>query len=164
MSKPRNARPTIHVTRGSERVSIGGHWHILGPVGSEKARAEYARVLAQLASDPLARVSKPESYLLVTLCKDYAASDEIPVKSMGQNLRAAELLCDAHLATPAAEFGPLMLRAWQKSLCDKTDANGRKLYSRNYVTKLVGIARTIYRWGAQTERVPAEVYQALLTV
>jgi integrase len=164
MSKPRNARPTIHVTRGSERVSIGGRWHILGPVGSAKARAEYARVLALLASDPMARLSKPESYLIVTLCKDYAASDEIPVKSMRQYLRAAEILCESHPATPAAEFGPLALGAWQKSLCDKSDATGRKLYSRKYVVMLVSIIRTIFRWGVKTERIPAEVYHGLLTV
>jgi integrase len=164
MSKPRNPRPTIHVTRGSERVSIGGRWHILGPVGSAKARAEYARVLALLASDPLARITKPESYLLVTLCKDYAASDEMPVKSMRNYLRAAEMLCEAHPTTPAAEFGPLALRAWQKSLCDLADATGRKVYSRDYVAKLIGIARLIFRWGAQTERIPAEVYHALQTV
>jgi integrase len=164
MSKPRNPRPTIHVTRGSERISIGGKWYILGPVGSAKARAEYARVLAQLAADPLARLSKPESYLIVTLCKDYAASDAIPAKSVGQYLRAAEMLCEAHLATPAAEFGPLALKTWQTSLCNKTDANGGKLYSRNYVLKLVGIARTIFRWGVETERVPAEVYHGLTAV
>jgi integrase len=129
-----------------------------------KARAEYVRVLAHLADDPFARVSKPESYLIVSLCKDYAASDELPVKSAAQNLRAGELLCEAFPMTPAAEFGPLALSGWQKSLCDKTDATGRKLYSRRYVVLLVGIVRTIFKWGVRTERVPVEVYQALLTV
>jgi integrase len=147
-------------------VSIAGRWHVLGPVGSVKARAEYARVLALLSADPSAMVSKPERYLLVSLCKDYAESDEIPAgsKTIRQYLRAAELLCESHPETPAAEFGPLALDAWQKSLCAKADASGRKLYSRGYVVKLVGIVRLIFRWGVKTERIPAEIYHALQAV
>jgi integrase len=164
MGKPRNLRPRIHVTRGSERVSIAGQWHILGPVGSKEARAEYGRIIALLAEDPYARVSKPARYLLVTLCKEFAASDDVPVKSIGQYFRAADLLLETHLTTPAAEFGPAALKAWQKSLCEKTDETGRKKYSRNYVMQLVSSVRTMYRWGVETERIPAEVYHGLRAV
>lgn len=154
MPRPRNPRPKISIHRGSERVHVGTDWHTLGPVGSKEAKAEYARVLALLAADPHATLTKPKRYYLVELGRDYLASDAVPPGYRFQCGRAVELLAELFLAKPASEFSAVDLGTWQRWLCDLKDAAGNRKYARGYVTKLVGIVKRVVKWGEAVGRLP----------
>jgi hypothetical protein len=59
--------------------------------------------------------------------------------------------------TPAAEFGPLALKALQQTFI----AEGR---SRNYINSTVKKIRHMFRWGVSEELIPSFVFEALKTV
>ncbi|MFH1107647.1 MAG: site-specific integrase [Planctomycetota bacterium] len=69
-------------------------------------------------------------------------------------------LVDLYGDTPAADFGPLKLKAVRTCLI----AGKRGLRTRRHVNTLVNTVRHIFKWAASEELVPATVYHALLTV
>jgi integrase len=59
--------------------------------------------------------------------------------------------------TPAADFGPLKLKAIRQTLIDAG-------HSRVYINKLVPIIPRMFKWAAAEEIIPGSVYHALRTV
>ncbi len=163
MGRKRVFPPLVHTHKGQDRVYWHGAWHYLGVSGSPAAAAEYRRLLAVWAADPLA-APRAAGLTIAELGRDYLASDAVPGPRAYQTGRALDLLNTHHAATPAAEFGPAALAAWQKWLCGLTDSRGRRRCNRSYVLKLVGIVRGMFRWAVATERLAETQYRALLTV
>lgn len=55
MARPKNSVPTyrLHTPSGSARCWVNGAWVTLGKYNSPESRAEYARILAELAVAPV---------------------------------------------------------------------------------------------------------------
>lgn len=55
MARPKNAVPTyrLHKPSGTARCWVGGRWVTLGKYNTPESRAEYARILAELAVAPV---------------------------------------------------------------------------------------------------------------
>ena len=144
-----------------------GCYHDLGPAGSPEARAKYGRLVALWASDPTATERAGDDYLVADLLADWRQSDAVPTdpRLRSRAKTASELLLEHHLITPAAEFGPNDLLAWQKWLCGLTrDGCSAPRFNVTTVSDIVGVVKRVWKWGAGTDRVPAERWQALLAV
>lgn len=170
MGRPKKThlgKPSVH--RGRERVWWGGRWHDLGPEGSAEARAEYGRLAALWAVSPGAPALDPDDYLVSELCADYLASEDSPPPDSLHRSRvvlAVKLLLEHHAATPAGEFGPNDLRAWQTWMCGLMGKRKpeEKRFAITTVNYNVDAVRRIFKWGVSVERVPADKLVALRTV
>jgi hypothetical protein len=58
--------------------------------------------------------------------------------------------------TPAAEFGPLALKAIRAALIESGNC-------RRYVNDQIGRIKRVFKWGASEQLIPASVPQALAT-
>ncbi|MCL4193869.1 MAG: site-specific integrase, partial [Thermoguttaceae bacterium] len=70
---------------------------------------------------------------------------------------ALKALRDLYGRLPAAEFGPLALKAVQSHLVTEG-------HSRTYVNQLSGIIKRIFKWAVAEELVPPSVHHALMAV
>lgn len=162
--------------RGRAYVRIGGKVRYLGKYGSAESREEYRRILAQLDAAPAVPIDKPEHALtVVELCaaylgfaEGYYVKDGRPTDQMGTVRRAIRVAKELYGHKPAAEFGPLALRAVQEHLVSTPAVHPvtKKVthYSRTTINSTCACIKRMFKWGASHELVPAAVPQALATV
>jgi hypothetical protein len=61
MVRPKNIAPTYRGHRDSARCRVNGKWINLGKWDSPESKAEFGRIVAQLAASPAATItSKPD--------------------------------------------------------------------------------------------------------
>jgi integrase len=143
---------------------------LLGPWDSAESRAEYARVLAELASNQGHLPPRTQDALPVGLSVSevilayweyaqtyYRRPDGTPT-SEADNIRLAlrPLRC-LYGHTPAANFDSLALEAVRQEMI----RGGR---CRNRVNKDVSRVRRLFRWAASKKLVPDAVHQSLGTI
>ncbi|HYH67967.1 MAG TPA: tyrosine-type recombinase/integrase [Urbifossiella sp.] len=166
--KPKShpGKPSVH--KGQERVWWRGRYYDLGPEGSARARAEYARLVALWAADPNAPAFRADDALVGELCADYLESKDSPREGLQRDraVLAVELLLEHHVATPVADFGPVLLRAWQDHLCQLPDPRnpGRQRFAVTTVNYHVDTIRRVWAWGVSRQRVGADALTALRAV
>jgi integrase len=87
----------------------------------------------------------------------YRGPDGKPTSTIHQHRIVARALCEQHPHKPAAGFGSLLLKEavqrWVNKGCTRTECNRR-----------LGITKSIFKWAASEEIVPAAVYHAITTV
>ena len=139
---------------------------LLGHHGTPESRVEYARVIAEWeangrrlpASEATTTGLSVNELALAywTFAEAYYGFDKR--KGTAFNIRdALRILRQLYGHSPAADFGPLALKACRVEMVKKD-------WSRNYVNAQVDRLRRVFRWGASEQLVPAAVYDALKTV
>lgn len=132
----------------------------LGPIGSEEARAEYARIVAECEVAGRASVVGRGRDLTVTeICVEYMrwAKDYYDYRQVHKIGTALRVLRSLYGHTSAAAFGPNAFRAVQ-------DAFVSRGWSRRYCNQLGGCIRQTWKWAASRELLPATVATALFDV
>jgi integrase len=165
---------------------------LLGKFGTAASRAEYARVIGEweAASRRLparaAAVSGCTVNELILLywrhVEGYYRKDGKPTSEPDTIRQALRFVRQLYGHTPAAEFGPLALKAVRDAMVKhpvtrrvrvldpetgevrKEDRVYRVGLSRRLINKQVGRIRQMFRWATEQELLPVSVYQSLLTV
>jgi integrase len=139
---------------------------LLGRHGTPESRVEYARVIAEWeangrrlpASNTTASdISVNELALAYwQFAESYYGFDRR--RGTAFNVRdSLRILKELYGHTPAAEFGPLALKACRAEMVKKD-------WSRTYINAQVDKIRRVFRWAASEQLVPVTVWQALRTV
>lgn len=137
----------------------------LGAFNSPESRAEYGRIVAELATCPAS--SAPVGPAAPRLTVDqlllaywrhaehhYRTSGGNPTGELDEIRRSAVPLRKLYGHTPAAEFGPKALAAVRQEMV-KAGA------CRGVVNQRANRLRRVFRWATAEELVPAGVYEAL---
>lgn len=184
MARPKLSVPTyrLHKASGQACCYVGRERHYLGKFGSAESKQRFAELVtchhsASTLADAKA-TPRPHLTLVAELLLRFV-TDELP------RYGAAEQRCFdgvirivRHLfgTTPAAEFGPLRLRAVRQSmidgapgaslppLSDGTAAPDRKPWSLSFTNKQIKRLRSIFRFGVSWEMVPQSVSDSLASV
>ena len=144
---------------------------LLGPWESPESKAEYARILAELAANqgrahPQAPASAPVSVSVneVILAfwrhaeQHYRAPDGTPTGELDNLRDALRPLKALYGDTPARDFGPACLEAIQGDLVR------RGALCRSTINARVNRVRRVFKWAVRKRLVPVEVIQSLATV
>lgn len=155
--------PTIRNDGVSEYIrwtdAAGRHWLTLGPVGSEAARQEYRRVVAEMEAAGRRAVELRAGATVAEVVRDHLrwARGYHCDKQFQRVRRALQPAVDLYGGTAAAEFGPVAYSTCIAALV-------RDGLARTYINSLGWCLYGCWRWAASVELVPASVPAALLTV
>lgn len=157
----------LHRPTGCAYVRVRGRVFSLGKHGSPESLERYRRILAELAASPSAAaapVAMQQSAVIEVLAAylEYATGyyrkpDGSPSGWMAHIKLMIKALKKLYGTTPAAEFGPLAMKAVRQTLIEKG-------HSRRYINKLMGIVPRIFKWAASEQLVPGATYHDLRTV
>ncbi|MFO0953994.1 MAG: tyrosine-type recombinase/integrase [Isosphaeraceae bacterium] len=158
-----------HKADGRAIVTIDGRDFYLGRFGSPETRAEYDRLVAEW----LVNKRRPAEAVDAARCGatidevvlafwrhaelHYRHRDGSPTGELENFRHSLRPLRKLYGGTPAAEFGPLKLKAVRQGMVDAGLA-------RTTINQRVGRIVHVFKWAASEELVPAGVYQALKTV
>ncbi|VTT98862.1 catalytic phage domain protein : Site-specific recombinase XerD OS=Singulisphaera acidiphila (strain ATCC BAA-1392 / DSM 18658 / VKM B-2454 / MOB10) GN=Sinac_1635 PE=4 SV=1: Phage_integrase [Gemmataceae bacterium] len=178
MPPQRTAVPSyrLHKQSGQALVTIrtpdGGRRDVLlGKYNSPESRVEYARVIAALSapapveSGPAAppcpggglTVNELALAFMRHAADYYRHPDGGPTSAVGNFKSAIRPLCAECGPRPAAEFGPIALKAVRQRMI----AAG---WCRSGVNTAVERVKRVFKWGVGEELVPPHVYEALRAV
>ena len=170
MPRPRKSVPTYAHHKPTDQAYVrvpdgsGGRRVIyLGKYDSPESRAEYARVVAELAvSRPAAAADRPAgrgpdvtvNEVLLGFWKHaerhYRRADGSPTNELSQYRQTFRLVKELYGHTPAREFGPLALKALRQAFIDAG-------WTRKLVNQRVGRVRRVLKWAASEQLVPVAV-------
>jgi integrase len=156
---PRTPSYRRHAT-GQAVVTLNGRDFYLGLHGTEASRSAYDRLIAEWLANGR-RPPAPASDLTVAeLVVRYlervdgryrSASEPITIRSALRPVR------EAYGPTPAAEFGPLALKAIRRKYIEAG-------LCRAQVNKRTGVVVRMFKWGVSEQVVPPAVWEALRSV
>jgi hypothetical protein len=164
----RNIRiPTyLRHSSGQARVTLNGTDHLLGPYGSKASQEAFNRLIAEWLLDrdkPATKADAPPLTLnevILAYWKHAVAYYGFDQRNRGDEycLRdALRVVRSLYGAAPARDFGPKALKATRQRMIDKG-------WSRSYTNAQVDRVRRMFRWAAEEELLPGQVYQDLKTV
>jgi integrase len=170
----RNPSLRRHAASGQGVVTLSGKDHYLGrwPAGDKdppaEVQAEYDRLIAEWRANgrrPLVPVVQTPGLTVGELLvrfwphveQHYRHADGTPTSEVNDYRLSLRPLRQLYEALPAAEFGPLALKAVRNRMVESG-------LSRNVVNQRVGRVKRMFKWAASEELVPAGVVQALATV
>lgn len=162
----RRTLPSYRLHRGSGQafVQYKGQRFYLGKHGTEASREAYSRVIAELVSKrpslTITSSTRPgDGPTVVEICAAYLEHAQGYYRGghLSNVKTTLKALRDLYGRVPAAEFGPLALRAIQSHFVNEG-------HCRTYVNHLIGIVKRIFKWAASQELVDARIWQALTTV
>ena len=146
------------------------HEILLGPWESPESKAEYARVLAELAAHqghlpPRARDTAPANLSINEVILAYwqhaeayyRHADGTPTSEVDAIRLALRPLKRLYGHTPATAFDSLALEALREEMI-------RERHCRNRVNKDISRVRRMFRWAASKRLVPDSVHVSLATV
>jgi integrase len=188
--RPRKWPPPVyhHKGRNEDRMVVyrSGKRELvpLGPHGSEEARAEYRRLLAEMEANGGELPIKATAELTVDELLDaYTAHAEVRYansrnhrKQMERIYRSAEVASRLYGHTPALEFGPKALKAVRHAMASGSwlteeeraerlkAGHGTGGWTRGHVNLCVGCVRRAFRWAVAEELIAAEHLQRLEAV
>lgn len=174
MPPSKNRVPQYRLHKASNRaiVHLDGKRHYLGTFGTEESWQAYEKLLTdwrtrQAIEDRQTRVEHqpaPARLTITELCaayyrfaQGYYRKDGEPTGQVGIVAAALRPLRELFGTMPAAELGPLKLKAYQQHLV-------RLDLARTYINKLTAVIQRAYRWAVSEELLPASVSNALDTV
>jgi integrase len=146
-------------------VTINGRDIYLGRHGSPESRAEYDRIIGVwMAGGRKLPANRGADLTIVELIRDYIKFADTYYVKRGRPTTQARLVKrvlkevrQLHGPEPAADFGPLKLKAIRQAWID------RKL-TRTTCNQQTGVVRRLFRWGVEHELIPSSVYEALRAV
>lgn len=171
MPRPKSRVPALvhHRPSGKARVRIDGKDHYLGPYGSTEADEAYRRLVAEyLSTGTLAAVTQAASSasgititeLVVayfTFAEGYYVKDGKQTGEVRVIRDTLRVLREHYGSTPAADFGPLRLKAVREAMI----ALG---WNRRTVNQRIGRIKRMMKWAVENELVPASVFHGLQAV
>jgi integrase len=155
-----------HKASGQAVVNICGKDHYLGPWKSKASQLEYDRLITEwiAAGRPSIRTQSPSQRTVKELilafwehAQTYYVKNGRPTGSADNFKIALRFLRQLYGHRPAAEFGPLALKAVRTKM---VEAN----HSRRYINDNVERIRQMFRWAASEELIPMEIYNSLKPV
>jgi len=167
MPWPNNYLPKYrkHRTSSQAVVTLNGRDFYLGPHGTEASKIEYDRLIGEWLANrrqPL-DVSAVE-ITIVELCARYFRFAKGYYQKNGRCTRviprircALRYLRERYGEQPAAEFGPLALKALREKMVSDD-------LSRRYTNDHVDRIKRMFKWAVGEQLVPPVTYQALATV
>jgi integrase len=166
MPRPKKWPPPVYPhPSGQDRIRVNGRDIYLGRTGSDRAKAEYARVVAEIAAGQLPGADQAGERTLRELSViwlEHATRqyrDEVgALKSEYQNHRdALAPLLALYGHTPAAEFTPRRLKAVQQEMV-------RRGWCRRVCNRQLVRLRTAFRWLESEGHIPRGTWEHLRTV
>jgi integrase len=180
---PRTPSLRRHKPSSQAVVTLDGKDHYLGPwpAGRRKpppaAQEAYDRLIAEWLANgrrlPQRAEETPLTVADLVLAyfrhaeQHYRRPDGTPTSEIREYKLALRPVVHLYRSLPAAEFGPLALKAVRQLM---VDGYGHPKYgpqgsvSRGVVNQRVGRIKRAFRWAVENELVPGAVYQALLAV
>ena len=154
----------LHKPSGRAYARIRGKVVYVGRYGTDESKAEYGRLVAELAVTPSPLPGDAGDLTVVELiaayldfAEGYYRKNGQPTRSLEQIRLAMRPLRELYGAEAAAEFSPLRLLAIQEKL-----AAAR--HTRSYVNKQIGAIKRLFKWGVSRELVPSALQTALSTI
>ncbi len=153
-------------TKSGDRafVELGGSRVYLGAYDSSASREAYARAISEWASNGLHTPAADDAMTVSEIVArywehvtEYYCKHGRPTKEQANIRITMRSLCKRYGRTPAAEFGPLALKAVRQSLIDADRA-------RVYINDQIGRIKRLFKWAVENELVPATVHHGLLAV
>jgi integrase len=139
----------------------------LGKYESTESRAEYARVIAELAtgspapSSPNASVTLTVDQVLLRWWKHaerhYRRPDGSPTNQLVEYKYTLQPVNELYGHTPAKDFSPLALKAVRQRMVASK-------WCRNQVNDRISKVKRVFKWAVSEQLVPVTVYTALATV
>ena len=160
--RPRVPSYRHHKPSSQAVVTIHGRDHYLGIWGSEESKAEYQRLITELWSsgcvDEPSKLSVGELILRFWRhAEGYYRKDGQPTSELSLIRQAMRPVNSLYGHRPAAQFGPLALKACRQAMIDAGT-------SRSVVNAYVGRAKRMFRWAVENELIPPSVYEGLRAV
>ena len=158
----------LHKPSGLAVVTIGGKDLYLGPHGTGSSRAEYDRVVGEWLANGRRRATPPQAdaapltvgELILrywVFAKDHYRRDGRPTRELDNIRDALRPVRDLYGHTPAAQFGPLALKAVRRAMIEAGLA-------RTTINFRVSKVRRAFRWAAESELIAPAVHQGLMTI
>ena len=146
-------------------VELNGRRHYLGIWKSPESLEQYDRLVAEWLSNGRRAPVDVQEITVVEVCarywehatEYYRRPDGTSTSTLHKCRMVIRPLKQYYGATPAAQFGPLALRAIRQSFIDAG-------MSRNVINQLVGWVRRIFRWAVSQQLIPAEILTALTSL
>jgi integrase len=154
-----------HRASGQAYVTLGGRDVYLGVFNSRDSRQEYDRKIAEWMAAGRQVPADPQSVTVAEIiaayrkhCRQYYLDADGTVGRATVNIdEALKPLFRLYGKTPAAEFGPLKLKAVRQQMI----SHGRV---RTNVNRHVTRVRGMFKWAVENELIPAAVFHGLLAV
>ena len=171
MSRP-NSIPklTLHRASGKAVVRLSGVAVYCGIFGTSDAKVAYDRAVAEWLARGRAQDVRPEpaaspglsvNELLLAFVKHadqhYRRPDGTPTNEINEYRQTLRVVQDHYGLTPAAEFGPIALKAVRQAMINRG-------WCRGLVNQRVNRVRRVFKWGAGDELISFDVFQRLATV
>ncbi len=164
MARKAQFPPPIYTKNGYAFCRVAGKHRHLGTVGSDKAKAAYAALVAELSgARPSPAPIHPSALTVADVVLAFLEYADRHYSARGREASAFRQtvppLLALHGATAAAKFGPKALREVQAAMCQNPYS-----WSRGVVNRRVVRIKTMWRWAESEELLPAGSYHALATV
>ncbi|MGC1273797.1 MAG: site-specific integrase [Planctomycetaceae bacterium] len=174
----------LHAATGQARVLIAGRHCYLGKYGSPEAEEKYRRIVAEFlvsggATTPATEPALPDSLTIDSLvltywrhAEQYYRKNGKPTSELSTLKMPLRILRRLYGSTPAAEFGPLKLKAVRAELLRDSSDRITTIEDdpkscgqcRATANRSVGRIRRMFAWAAENELVPAGVLHGLKSV
>lgn len=155
-----------HKPSGQAVVTLNGKDHYLGPHNSKTSIAEYDRLIAEwLAAGRRLPQDDPEQPFTVTEllaaylehCERHYVKNGEPTSELSCIKIALGPVRKLYGRTQARDFGPLALKACRQTMIEAG-------WARKSINTHVGRIRRMFKWGAENELVPGQIWTDLQSV
>lgn len=154
-----------HRASGQAVVTLDGRDFYLGPHGTAASRQEYDRRIAEWIAAGRRLPADPNQTTVAEVAAAFRAHAQRYYRDADGNLsrcvdnfdEALRPLLKLYGKTPAAEFGPLRLKAVRQAMIaqDRVRTNINR-----HITRLRGV----FKWAVENEMIPASVHHGLMAV
>ena len=157
-----------HRASGQAIVTLDGRDFYLGPFGTSASKQGYDRLLTEWLANGrrLEAPSTPMTGITVVEVTDryldhakgyYRKPDGTPTSEYDSMVQALRPLNQMYARMSAAEFGPRALKAVRQAMIELG-------WCRSYINQQVSRLKTVFRWAAENELIPAGTHHGLLAV
>ncbi len=155
-----------HKASGQAVVTLCGRDVYLGPHGTKVSREEYDRVIAEWVASgrgtaapgqPAITVVELVAAFLRHADGYYCKPDGTPTGEAGTFKHALRPLTVLYGRTPAADFGPLKLKAVRERMLSVG-------WCRKTINGHISRVKSVFKWAVSNELIPAGTYRGLQAV
>ena len=154
----------LHKPTGQAVVSLNGRDIYLGRHNSKHSRAEYNRLIGEWIANGCELPPDGTDIAVVELiarwwkfAKGHYRRNGKPTGTLGSVRPVLRILKEVYGPTPAAQFGPLALKAVRLKFIERGG-------SRNYVNRSIQRIKQLFKWAVSEQLVPPSVHQGLACV